>query len=131
MSPAETRELSEVLAGKMWERTHDGTWPGDADDEVAAIYRDDADAALAAIEASGTHCIVPLEPMQEQQISGVEAMAKALEPFIAKLRAEGRESDAITLSVISSGHITGPVYRAALAARPRDVAPTSPDAEHK
>lgn len=79
------------------------------------------DAALAAIEAAGTHCIAPLEPTLEQQISGVVAMAKALEPFIAKLRAEGRESDAITLSVISTGHITGPIYRAALAARPRDV----------
>lgn len=124
---AERREMTDSLRERIARAIVDAAYGGSDHHEEIEAWLPCADAALAAIEASGTHVIAPLEPTQEQQISGVMAMAKALEPFIAKLRAEGRESDAITLSVISSGHITGPIYRAALAARPRYVAPTNTD----
>ena len=62
-------------------------------------FRGHADAALAAIEASGTHVVVPVEPTQEQEHAGWDRVNRDLE--------EGHSQALRDL------------YRAMLAARPR------------
>jgi DNA-binding LacI/PurR family transcriptional regulator len=60
-------EMVERVARAMWERTHDGSWPEDADrtgHDNLDLYREDARAAIAAMrepteamgKAAATHC---------------------------------------------------------------------------
>ena len=91
-----------------------------------------ADAALAAIEASGTHCIAPLERYEgmqealEQIVSWSEAYPLNVfpEPDLKKARellaAGGVNLDAISAHCMR--HVIEGVAKIALAARPRDVA---------
>jgi len=49
-----TDDMIERVAAAMWERTHDGRWDdwGDGQDESRIIHRDDARAAIEAMESS-------------------------------------------------------------------------------
>ena len=49
-----THDMIERVAAAMWERTHDGRWDdwGDGQDESRIIHRDDARAAIEAMESS-------------------------------------------------------------------------------
>jgi hypothetical protein len=115
--PAETRELREIIARGMEPSafaTFDrGYTQANYIDNRAYLHaektvaraRKKADAALAAIEASGC-CIVPLEP--------THAMVMAGGDVVVDFDADFKMPDSHTAAV----------YRAAIAARPRDAGPT-------
>lgn len=87
-----------------------------------------ARAAIVAHEKALAHAgfvIVPREPNKEMRICAVQAMHKAGEPFREKLKAEGRNLDAILLEVSCSSHITDPVWRAMLDAALADQPSTT------
>lgn len=84
----------------------------DRGDTASAVYGGMADAALstltladhiAAVEAGGTHVVVPVEPTEEIVHNAAGCLADH------------------HLSRLSLGEIMANVYRASLAARPRDA----------
>ena len=90
-----TDSLRVAMALEMATRRKDAVGRG----AVMDVYGDLADAALAAIEASGTHVVVPLVPEVEQTNAGGDAL-------------------------LGNYPMADTVYRAMLAARPHDLAPT-------
>ena len=62
-------ELVEVVARAIWQPGDSWTenWPKK---ETKELHRRLARAALAAIEASGTHVVVPVEPTESMVIAG-------------------------------------------------------------
>lgn len=118
------KSLREVIARAIADGWHDPItrWNALADlppyrrppwDSEAHIWRPIADAAIAALEASGS-CIAPLEP--------TEAMIEAGDDICPIAR--GTETHRMT-----GGRVPEDYYRAMIAARPRDAASTDASPE--
>lgn len=74
----------------------------EGDGAIMDVYGDIADAALAAIEASGTHVVVPVKPTFAMEGAGAETRS--------------RHADHTPLDCFLC---VGTIYRAMLAARPK------------
>lgn len=94
------------------------TW-ADIGDQYRNNWRERADAALAAIEASGTHAVAPLEPTEEMVMAGCRALERvSRDAFMAA---------SLSPDKWAMGKLKMPYrYRAALAVRPRDGARRAP-----
>jgi len=103
-------------------------------DQYRANWLERADAAIAAIEASGTHVVVPVEQYDRMQgaLEQIVSWSKAYpldifpEPDLKKAR-ELLEAGGVTLDAVSAHcmrHVVDRVADIALAARPLDATPT-------
>jgi hypothetical protein len=109
-------DLREWIARAMFEKDEPGreavagirrmTWE-DVGEQYRNNWRERADAALAAIEASGTHVLVPVEPTIEM----CDAATRSTSAFMA-LEQRGADLRRLKHNIR---------YRAMLAARPRDI----------
>jgi hypothetical protein len=142
--PAETRELREVMARAMCKTRWAGRFDWDALDPLAKeTWLESADAALAAIEASG-NCLVPVDQLADiyKRFKRLTHIGQAeVEEWIAMPPGEATIRHAVfaeaDFGALYSGQwLPRAVHeqartevQAEIAARSRDVAPTSPDAE--